>query len=105
MQAEEGKRLIQETLGQELKFEGHFIKCFENLKDTQQEELIQWAKDCREYRADPIQSKTNREIIGFVRRFGSNIRAVLIKKKEGYFLVLFLDKHKYYEEEMDKWGF
>jgi len=52
-----------------------------------------------------IQPKRDRNIIGFVKRFGSNLRAILTKQKEGYFLNLFLDKHKYYELEMEKFGF
>jgi len=103
--AKEGKEKILAILGQELKFDGHFDRCFENLKETQQEELILWIKDCKERKTSVIQSKLNREIIGFVKRFGSNLRAILTKRKEGYFLALFLDLHKYYEIEMAKFGF
>lgn len=105
MLAEEARKIILKMLGDQLKFDGHFDKCFENLKETQQQELIQWVRDCKEYKINLIQSKINREVIGFVRRFGSNLRAILTKRKEGYFLILFLDKHKYYETEMEKFGF
>lgn len=105
MQAEDGKKAIREIVGSELKFEGHFDKCFENLKETQQQELIGWIKECQARNINVIQSKVNREVIGFVKRFGSNLRAILTKQKEGYFLMLFLDKHKYYEVEMEKLGF
>lgn len=105
MQAEDGKKIILDCLGTNLRFEGHFEKCFENLKETQQQELLTWIKDCKDHKTSVIQSKTNREVIGFVRRFGSSLRAILTKQKEGYFLILFLDKHKYYEIEMQKWGF
>ena len=105
MQPEEARHLILQLLGSSLKFDGHFDKCFENLKETQQQELLQWVKDCQEHKTNVIQSKINRELIGFVKRFGSNLRAILTKQKEGYFLVLFLDKHKYYEIEMEKLGF
>ena len=105
MQPEEAKTLIKEILNSDVSFEGHFNKCFENLKETQKQELIGWIKSCKKYKADPIQSKTNREVIGFVKRIGSNIRTILTKEKQGYFLTLFLDKHKYYETEMNKLGF
>ncbi|MBS3123766.1 hypothetical protein J4437_03960 [Candidatus Woesearchaeota archaeon] len=105
MLAEEGKKRILEILQQDLKFDGHFDKCFENIKETQQEELIIWVKDCKEHKTNVIQSKLDREIIGFVRRIGSNVRAILTKRKDNYFIVLFLDKHKYYEVEMLKLGF
>jgi len=52
-----------------------------------------------------IQSKIDRNVIGFVNRFGSNLRAILTKRKDSYFLALFLDKHKYYELEITKYGF
>jgi len=105
LQHEEARKIIQTILESDVKFEGHFNKCFNNLKETQQQELIEWVKNCKEYKANPIQSKQDRDLIGFVKRFGSNLRAILTKEKEGYFIVLFLDKHKYYEIEMLKLGF
>lgn len=105
MLVEGGKEKIKEILGQDLKFDGHFEKCFDNLKETQQQELIEWVRNCKERKTNVIQSKINREVIGFVKRFGSSLRAILTKRKEGYFLALFLDKHKYYEIEMVKFGF
>ncbi|MBI4140527.1 hypothetical protein HY485_01675 [Candidatus Woesearchaeota archaeon] len=105
MHPDEAKTLITKILASDVSFEGHFNKCFENLKDTQQQELIDWIKDCKERKINPIQSKTNKDIIGFIKRIGSNIRTILTKQKEGYFLVLFLDKHKYYETQMIELGF
>lgn len=102
---DEGRIKIQEILGVHVRFEGHFNKCFDNIKETQQIELIEWARKCKGYRIDPIQSKRNRELIGFVERFGSNLRSILTKEKKGFFIALFLDKHKYYETEMEKLGF
>ncbi|MCC7574841.1 hypothetical protein KO361_04580 [Candidatus Woesearchaeota archaeon] len=101
----EAKIKIKQLLGTGLKFDGHFNKCFENLKESQQKELINWIKNCEEKKVNPVQSKKNPEIIGFVKRIGSNVRAILIKKKDKYFIKLFLDKHKYYEDEMTKQGF
>lgn len=105
MQTAEARKLIKKILESDVKFEGHFDKCFSNIKDTQQDEIIEWVRACKEMKSNPIQSKTNREIIGFVKRIGSNIRAILTKEKKGYFIELFLDKHKYYETEMNKLGF
>ena len=101
---DEGKRKIQEMLGA-VRFEGHFNKCFDNIKETQQKELIEWVRKCKEHEIGPIQSKRDRELIGFVERIGSNLRSILTKEKKGYFIALFLDKHKYYEVEMGKLGF
>lgn len=105
MQHEEGKREIRKILGNHVVFEGHFDMCFDNIKETQQQGLIEWVIKCREREIDPIQSKRDRKLIGFVERFGSNLRAILTKEKKGYFIALFLDKHKYYEIEMRKLGF
>ena len=105
MQTEEGKKIVLQILGQNIDFDGHFEKCFENLKETQQQDLMVWIRNCKEYQENIIQSKRDRNIIGFVKRFGSNLRAILTQRKESYFLSLFLDKHKYYEVEMEKLGF
>ncbi|MBC8500344.1 MAG: hypothetical protein ISS25_01620 [Nanoarchaeota archaeon] len=105
MQHEKARKIIKKILETNVRFEGHFNKCFDNLKETQQEELIEWIKECKEYKINPIQSKKDRNIIGFVKRIGSNLRAILTKEKEGYFIVLFLDKHKYYETEIERIGF
>jgi len=102
---DEGKRKIQGILGVHVRFEDHFNKCFDNIKETQQKWLIEWVMKCKAYEIGPIQSKKNREIIGFVEHFGSNLRSILTKEKKGYFIALFLDKHKYYEIEMKKMGF
>ena len=104
MQYEEARKIIKEVLN-DVKFEGHFNKCFDNLKETQQKELIKWVEDCRDHKVNIIQSKKDRNLIGFVKKFGSNLRIILTKEKEGYFLALFLDKHKYYQFEMLKLGF
>jgi hypothetical protein len=105
LQHDEARKLLTEILDQKIGFDGHFDRCFGNLKETQQNELIVWVKSCRDRQENPIQSKKDRNIIGFVRKFGSNLRAILTKEKEGYFLRLFLDKHKYYEAEMQELGF
>ena len=88
---EEAKREILGILDSAVSFEGHFDKCFDNLKESQQEEILLWVRQCRLERANPIKSSKDREIIEFVKRIGSNIRAILTKEKKGYFLVLFLD--------------
>lgn len=105
MEDKQARIIIKETLENDVKFEGHFNKCFNNLKETQQKELIKWIKNCKARKINPIQSKKNRNLIGFIKRIGSNLRVILTKEKQGYFLVLFLDKHKYYEFEMIKLGF
>jgi mRNA-degrading endonuclease RelE of RelBE toxin-antitoxin system len=105
LKAEQARKTIEQLLETKVRFEGHFNKCFDNLKKTQQEQLLEWLRNCKARKTNPIQSQKNKSIIGFVKRFGSNLRAILTKEKQGYFLTLFLDKHKYYEDEMTKLGF
>ena len=105
MQHKKARIMIQDIVESNVKFEGHFNKCFDNLKEAQQEELIQWVKNCKAHKETLIQSKKDRNLIGFVKRIGSNLRAILTKQKDGYFIALFLNKHKYYEDEMTKLGF
>ena len=62
LQCEEAKKAIMEILGS-VSFEGHFNKCFDGLKETQQEELINWVRNCRDHKISPIQSKKDRKII------------------------------------------
>ena len=102
---QEAREKILEILGSQVSFEGHFDSCFDALKESQQQALVDWVKVCNDWKIDSIKSKKYNELLGFVKRIGSNLRAILTKKKEGYFLVLFLDKHKYYEIEMERLGF
>ena len=104
MDHEEARKKVIGILGV-IRFDGHFNKCFDNIKKSQQEEIISWIKDCKDRKTSPIMSKKDCEIIGFVKKIGSNVRAILTKEKQGYFLSLFLDKHKYYEEEAERLGF
>ena len=99
------REAIKHILKADIRFEGHFDRCFNNLKRPQQNNLFEWVKRCREREENPVSSKRNRNMIGFVKRFGSNLRAILTKEKDRYFIALFLDKHKYYETEMERLGF
>lgn len=101
---DEGKERIIEILG-EISFEGHFNKVFDNLKENRQKELIEWVRDCKAGKCMAISSDRIKDLLGFVLRFrADNFRAILTKKKNEYFIALFLDKHKYYESERRKLG-
>jgi len=96
---------IRVILGDDIRFDGHFDKCFCNMKEGQKNEFLKWIIKCDSGLIGPIQSKKDKETIGFVKKIGSNLRAILTKRKQGYFLSLFLDKHKYYDAEMERVGF
>ena len=101
----EARKKIEEILGGKISFEGHFNIVFSNLKENRQKQLINWVRECREGKSIPISSDRVKELLGFLLRFrDTNFRAILTKKKNEYFIALFLDKHKYYENERRKLG-
>ena len=96
---------MTEILGNQINFEGHFNIVFDNLKENRQKEIINWVKECKEAKRIPISSDKVKDLSGFILRFrDTNFRAILTKKKNKYFIALFLDKHKYYENERRKLG-
>ena len=102
---DEARGKIQEILGGKISFEGHFDLVFDNLKESRQQQLIEWVKDCKEGKSIPISSDLIKDLLGFILRFrNTNFRAILTKKKNEYFIALFLDKHKYYENERRNLG-
>ena len=105
MLASEARRRIEEILGGKISFEGHFNMVFDNLKENRQKQLIEWVRECKEGKSIPISSDRVKSLLGFVLHFrDTNFRAILTKKKNEYFIALFLDKHKYYEKERRKLG-
>ena len=101
----QAREKIEEILGSKISFEGHFNMVFDNLKENRQKQLIEWVNQCGEGKSIPISSDRIKELLGFVLRFrNTNFRAILTKKKNEYFIALFLDKHKYYESERKKLG-
>lgn len=105
---EEARNKIIEILGSDISFEGHFNKVFDELKENRQIQMISWIKDCKEGKAVPLSSDRVKKLLGFILRFrDTNFRVILTKKKNEYFIALFLDKHnkhKYYEAERRKLG-
>ena len=99
------KEIIREILGEHVTFGKHFNGVFNNLKESRQKEMIEWVKECKEGNNIALSSDKIKGLLAFVLRFrNTNFRAILTKKKNGYFIALFLDKHKYYENERRKLG-
>ncbi|MEK6952262.1 MAG: hypothetical protein AABX29_04560, partial [Nanoarchaeota archaeon] len=94
---EEARNVIKVILGDYITFEGHFDLVFDSLKENKQRQLIEWVKECKEGKHLVLSSDKIKDLLGFVLRFrDTNLRAILTKKKNEYFIALFLDKHKYY---------
>lgn len=105
MLSNEARTKIEQILGGKINFEGHFNLVFDHLKENRQNQFIEWVKECKEGKSIPLSSDRVKDLLGFVLRFrDTNFRAILTKKKNEYFIALFLDKHKYHENERRKLG-
>ncbi len=106
MLVEEVKNKIKELVGEQIEFEGHFSLVVDNMNENQQANLIEWVRKCNNREIAPDPSPAFRDLlIFFFKPAVTNIRGILTKKKNSYFLALFLDKHKYYDQERRKLGF
>ncbi|HIH31976.1 TPA: hypothetical protein HA235_04685 [Candidatus Woesearchaeota archaeon] len=102
---DEAKEAIKKILGDHITFEGHFDMVFDRLKENRQKQIMEWVKECKEGKSNALSSDKVKDLLAFVLRFrDTNFRAILTKKKNEYFIALFLDKHKYYENERRKLG-
>jgi len=102
---DEAMAKIREILGDNISFEGHFNTVFDSLKENRQQQIINWVRNCKEGKTMAISSDRIKDLLGFILRFrDTNFRIILTKKKNEYFIALFLDKHKYYENERRKLG-
>jgi len=106
VQAELIKEQIKAVLGQQLEFEGHFDKVVEHMEEKMVAQLLEWVKECEARNIAPFPSSASPGIlVFFFKPSVTNVRGILTKKKNSYFLSLFLDKHKYYDRERRKLGF
>ena len=65
----------------------------ENMDEKQQLNMLEWVKKCFNREIYPIPSPAfNDLLVFFFKPAVTNIRAILTKKKNSYFLALFLDK-------------
>jgi len=102
---DKAKEAIKKMLGDHITFDGHFDMVFDRLKENRQKQIMEWVKECKEGKSNALSSDKVKDLLAFVLRFrDTNFRAILTKKKNEYFIALFLDKHKYYENERRKLG-
>ena len=106
MQAEGIKEEIKKIIGEQVQFEGHFDLVVGNMPEKMQLNLLEWVKKCKEQELDPKPSPNFRELlVFFFKPYITNVRGILTKRKNSYFIALFLDKHNYYDRERRKLGF
>ncbi|MFA6089185.1 MAG: hypothetical protein WC755_04945 [Candidatus Woesearchaeota archaeon] len=66
--------------------------------------MLNWIKDCKLGNEPAITTKQN-EIIAFIFKSNqTNFRAILTKKKNSYYIWLFLGAHKYYDKKREDLG-
>ena len=106
MQVDEIKTQIKELVGEQIEFDGHFNLVVSNMNKDMQLDLVDWIKKCNQREIDPDPSPADHDLLAFFfKPRVTNIRGILTKRKNSYFIALFLDKHKYYDRERRKLGF
>ena len=100
MKAEEFKEEVKKMLEADIKFEGHVDLVIANISEQKQKLILDWVKDCKSGTEKPEPCKNFRHLIAFIYKSGDNkVRGILTKEKNSYFIELFLDKHKYYDQK------
>lgn len=100
MESQEFKTKVEEILGNSVSFDGHFNKIIPNLSSERINSIFVWIRDCRDGQERPEPCKNHRDQIAFIYKSSDNmLRGILTKQKNDYFIELFLDKHKYYDEK------
>ena len=106
MLVEEIKNKIKKIISDQIEFEGHFDTVINNMGENQQINFIEWIRKCNNRDIDPDPSPNSRDLlVFFFKPRVTNIRGILTKRKNSYFITLFLDKHKYYDKQRRKLGF
>lgn len=106
MLVDEIKKEIIKVVGGQIEFEGHFDVVASNMGENQQLNFIEWVTKCNNRNIDPDPSPLSKDLlVFFFKPRITNIRGILTKRKNSYFITLFLDKHKYYDKERRKLGF
>ena len=100
MNAEEFKIEVKSILNSGVKFDGHINKVINSTTIEKQKIIIKWIKECYKESQIPEPCKRVKDAIAFIYKSKDNkIRGILTKKKNSFFIELFLDKHKYYDQK------
>lgn len=100
MDAEQFKENVKEILGSGIKFDGHVNIVINNIAEERQNLILEWIQNCKEGVNRPEPCKKFKNLISFIYKSNDNkIRGILTKEKNSYFIELFLDKHKYYDNK------
>lgn len=100
MRVDEFKEKVKALLGNNLKFDGHVEKVIDSINEQKQNQILDWANDCKVGNERPEPCKNIPNTICFIYKSNDNkIRGLLTKEKNSYFIELFIDNHKYYDRK------
>jgi len=100
LQADEFKLEVERILAGSIKFDGHVNQIVKNIDEKKQQQLLQWIRECKAGVAIPEPCPKFRQLLAFIYKSNDNqIRGILTKEKNAYFIEFFLDKHKYYDRK------
>ena len=100
LKVEEFRNKVNQIVESEIKLDGHVNLIINNISEQKQKIILMWIKECKLGMTKPEPCKNFKNLIAFIYKSNDNrIRGVLTKKKNSFFLELFLDKHKYYDRK------
>ena len=100
MSVDDFKAEVQRILGSDIHFDGHVTAIINNISEEKQKIILGWISACKAGTAIPEPCKNFRHLMAFIYKSNDNqIRGILTKEKNAYFMELFIDKHKYYDRK------
>lgn len=107
MGPEEARQHLHKLLGKQLEFNKEFDSHFSLLKETMQQELLQWCRDCQENIAPGSvpQNPRYKDRWVFFRKIGNGVRCTLVKVKNSDFIEIYLFGHKEYDDLRLEYGY
>jgi len=107
MEPEEARQHLHKLLGEQLEFNKDFDSCFSLLKETMQQDLLKWCRDCQENIAPGSvpQNPRYKDRWVFFRKIGNGVRCTLVKIKNSDFIEIYLFGHKEYDDLRLEYGY
>jgi len=94
------KEKVKAHLGEDIKFDGHVDLVIISIGEEKQQNILKWTQECKEGMQIAHPCKRFSNLLSFIYKSNdNNIRGILTKEKNSYFIELFLDKHKYYDRK------
>ena len=107
MEGKEARQKLLDLFGSGIKFNREFDKHIEALKEGMANDLIEWCRRCKENKelGSVPPKREFKHLYVFFRKIASDVRAVLIKEQNKYFIEIILEDHKGYDDARMKLGY